>query len=95
MGDDAIRCKSKEQIIIAKSTREVELIALASASDEANQLVIYYVKSLCRKKPTSFVLIHYDNIVAIGKVKNHYYNDKSRPIKRKYNTVRFYLSDGS
>jgi len=38
------------------------------------------------------ILIHYDTTTAIGRVKNHYYNGKSRPIRRKYSTVRSYLS---
>ena len=34
------------------------------------------------------------NTATIGKVKNHYYNGKSRPIRRKHSTVRSYLSGG-
>ena len=30
----------------------------------------------------------------IGRVKNRYYNGKSRPIRRKHSTVRSYLSGG-
>ena len=38
LGSGAICWKSKKQTIIANSTMEVELIALASASEEANWL---------------------------------------------------------
>ena len=34
------------------------------------------------------------SIATIGRVKNHYYNGKFRPIRRKHNTVRSYLSSG-
>ena len=35
-----------------------------------------------------------DSIAAIGRVKNRYYNGKSRPIRRTHSTVRSYLSSG-
>ena len=46
------------------------------------------------KKPIPPILIHCDSTVAIGRVKNRYYNDKSRPIRRKHNIMRSYLSSG-
>ena len=36
LGSDAVCWKSKKQIIIANSTMEIELIALASTSEKAN-----------------------------------------------------------
>ena len=38
------------------------------------------------------ILIHCDTTTAIGRVKNHYYNGKSRHIRRKHSTVQSYLS---
>ena len=46
------------------------------------------------KKPIPPILIHCDNTAAIGRVKNHYYSGKSRPIRRKHNTMWPYLSSG-
>ena len=46
------------------------------------------------EKPIPPILIHRDSTAAIGRVKNHYYNDKSRPIKTKHNTMRSYFSSG-
>ena len=39
------------------------------------------------------MLIHCDNTVAIGRVKNCYYNGKSRSKRRKHSTVRSYLNN--
>ena len=71
---------------------EAELIALVSASEETNWLRNLLYEISLWKKPIPLILIHCDSIAAIGRVKNHYYNGKSRPIKRKHNTVRSYLS---
>ena len=87
LGSGALCWKSKKQTIIANSTMEAELIALASASEEANWLrdLLYEIQP---------ILIHCDSTTAIGRVKNHYYNSKSIPIRRKHSTERSYLSGG-
>ena len=72
----------------------IELIALASASEEANWLRDLLYEIPLWKKPIPPVLIHCDSTAAIGRVKNRYYNSKSRPIRRKHSTVRSYLSGG-
>ncbi|WMV33897.1 hypothetical protein MTR67_027282, partial [Solanum verrucosum] len=36
-----------------------------------------------------------DSTAAIGRVQNRYYNDKSKPIRRKHNNVRSYLTNGT
>ena len=46
------------------------------------------------EKPIPPILIHCDSTAAIGRVKNCYYNGKSRPIRRKHSTVWSYLSNG-
>ena len=73
---------------------EAELIALASASEEANWLRDLLYEIPLWEKPIPPILIHCDSTAAIGKVKNRYYNGKSRSIRRKHNTVRSYLSSG-
>ena len=80
LGSGAICWKSKKQTTIANSTMEAELIALASTSEEE-----IWFRDLLYKIPP--ILIHCDCTNAIGSVKNRYYNDKSRPIRRKHNTV--------
>jgi hypothetical protein len=73
---------------------EAELIALASASEEANWLRDLLYEIPLWEKPIPPILIHCDSTAAIGKVRNRYYNGKSRPIRRKHSTVRSYLSSG-
>ena len=92
LGSCAICWKSKKQTIIANSTMEAELIALAPASEEANWLRDLLYKISLWEKPIPPILIHCDSIAAIDRVKNRYYNDKSRPIRRKHSIVRSYLS---
>ena len=94
LGNGAICWKSKKQTIIANSTMEAKLIVLASASEEANWLRDLLYEIPLWEKPIPLILIHCDNTAAIGRVKNRYYNGKSRPIRRKHCTVRFYLSSG-
>ena len=94
LGGGAICWKSKKQSIIANSTMEAELIALASASEEANWLRDLLNEIPVWEKPIPLVLIHCDSTAAIGRVQSRYYNGKSRPIRRKHSTVRTYLSDG-
>ena len=66
---------------------EAELIALVSASEEANWLRDLLYEIPLWEKLIPPILIHCDSIAAIGKVKNHYYNGKSRPIRRKHSIV--------
>ena len=73
---------------------EAELIALASASEEANWLRDLLYEIPLWEKPILPILIHCDSTAAIGRVKNRYYNSKSRFIRRKHSTVRSYLSSG-
>ena len=46
------------------------------------------------EKPIPSILIHCDSTPTIGRVKNCYYNGKSKPIIRKHSTVWSYLSSG-
>ena len=71
---------------------EVKLIALGSASEEANWFKDLLYKISLWENPIPPILIHCDSTTAIGRVKNCCYNGKSKPIRRKHSTVRFYLS---
>ena len=73
---------------------EVELIALPSTSEEANWLRDLFNEIPLWEKPIPSILIHCHSIAPIGRVRNCFYNGKSRPIRRKHNTVRSYLSSG-
>ena len=87
LGSGAICWKSKKQTIIANATMEAELIALASASEEANWLRDLLYEIPLWEKPIPPILIHCDSTTAIGRVKNRYYNGKSKPIRRKHSTM--------
>ena len=73
---------------------EAELIALASASEEANWLRDLLHEIPLWEKPIPPILIHRDSTATIGRVYNRFYNRKSRLIRRKHNTVISYLSNG-
>ena len=85
LGSGAICWKSKKQTI--NSTMEAELIAIASASEEENWLRDLLYEIPLWEKPIPPILIHCDSTAAIGRVKNLYYNGKSRPIRRKHSTA--------
>ena len=87
LGSGAICWKSKKQIIIVNSTMEAELIVLASTSEEANWSRDLLYEIPLWKKPIPPILIHCDSTTAIGRVKNRYYNGKSKPIRRKHSTM--------
>ena len=94
LGNDAICWKSKKQTIIDNSTMEAELIALASTSEEANWLRDLLNEIPLWEKPIPYILIHCGSTTIIARVKNCYYNGKSKPIRRKHSTVQSYLSSG-
>ena len=73
---------------------ETELIALVSASEEANWLRDLLYEIPLWEKPIPPILIHCDSTAAIGRVKNRYYNGKSKLKRRKHIIVRSYLSSG-
>ena len=85
LGGGAICWKSKKQTIIANSTMEAKLIALASASEEANWLRDLLHEIPLREKIIPPILIHCDSTTTIGRIRNHFYNSKSKPIRR--NTI--------
>ena len=94
LGSGVIGWKSKKQTIISNLTMEAKLIVLASASEEANWLRDLLYEIPLWKKPISPILVHCDSTAVIGRVKNHYCNGKSRPIRRKHSIVQSYLSSG-
>ncbi|CAJ2638269.1 unnamed protein product [Trifolium pratense] len=91
----AVSWKSKKQTILAQSTMESELIALATASEEASWLRCLLSEIPLWEKPMPAVLIHCDSTAAIAKIKNRFYNGKRRQIRRKHNIVRESISKGA
>lgn len=91
----AVSWKSKKQTILAQSTMESEMIALATASEEASWLRSLLAEIPLWERPIPAVLIHCDSTTTIAKIENRYYNGKKRQIRRKHNTVRELLSTGA
>ena len=74
---------------------EAELIALASANEEAGWLRDLLSEIPMWEKPMPPILINCDSTATIGRVRNRYYNRKSRSIRRKHSTVRSYINNGT
>ncbi|KAE9587553.1 putative RNA-directed DNA polymerase [Lupinus albus] len=91
----AVSWKSKKQTILAQSTMEAEMIALATASEEASWLRSLLAEIPLWERPIPAVLIHCDSTAAIAKIENRFYNGKKRQIRRKHNTIREFLSTGA
>ena len=73
---------------------EAKLIVLTSTSEETNWLRDLLYEIPLWKKIILSMLINCDNTTTTGRVKNRYYNGKSRTIRRKDSTVQSYLSSG-
>ncbi|CAJ2651716.1 unnamed protein product [Trifolium pratense] len=91
----AVSWKSKKQTILAHSTMESEMIALATASEEASWLRCLLSEIPLWEKPMPAVLIHCDSTAAIAKLENRFYNGKRRQIRRKHSTVRELITTGA
>lgn len=91
----AVSWKSKKQTILAQSTMESEMIALAGASEEAAWLRNLLSEIPLWEKPIPAILIHCDSTAAIAKVQNRFFNGKRRQIRRKHSTVRELLTNGA
>ncbi|KAK2356483.1 hypothetical protein QL285_093812 [Trifolium repens] len=74
---------------------ESEMIALATASEEASWLRYLLFEIPLWEKPMPAVLIHCDSTAAIAKIKNRFYNGKKRQIRRKHNIVREMITKGA
>ncbi|GAU27591.1 hypothetical protein TSUD_271320 [Trifolium subterraneum] len=77
------------------STMESEMIALATASEEASWLRCLLSEIPLWEKPMPAVLIHCDSTAAIAKIENRFYNGKRRQIRRKHSTVRELITTGA
>ncbi|CAL1362373.1 unnamed protein product [Linum trigynum] len=91
----ALSWKSKKQTILAQSTMESEMIALAVASEEASWLRGLLLEIPLWERPVPSVLIHCDSTATIAEVENRFYNGKKRQIRRKHSTVRELLTIGA
>ncbi|RZB86742.1 Retrovirus-related Pol polyprotein from transposon TNT 1-94 [Glycine soja] len=75
--------KSKKQTILAQSTMESEMIALATTSKEASWLRSLLAEIPLWERPIPAVLIHCDSTTAIAKIENCYYNADDKKLVHK------------
>ena len=73
---------------------QYEFIALDKCGEEAEWL-LHFLEYIPRwPKPVPLICIHCDSQSAIGRAQNNMYNDKSRHIRRRRNTIKQQLSTG-
>ena len=94
IGGAAVSWKSSKQTCIARFTMESEFIALDKAGEEAEWLQNFLEDIPIWPKPVPAITIHCDSQSAIGRAQSNMYNDKSRFIRRRHNTIRQMLSNG-
>ena len=73
---------------------ESEFIALDKAGEEAEWFRQFLKDIPLWQKPVPAICIHCDNQATISRAQNVIYNDKSRHIRRRHNTVKQLLSIG-
>ena len=93
LGGATVSWKSSKQTCIVKSTMESEFIALDKAREEAEWLRQFLKDIPIWPKPVPTICIYCDSQSAIGRAQNDMYNDKSRHIRHRHNTVRQLLSN--
>ena len=87
--------KSTEQTCIARSTMESEFISFDKAGKKVEWLHHFLEDISFWPKPVPAIYIHCDNQTALSRAQNFVYNGKSRHIRRRHNTVRQLLSNGT
>ena len=94
LGGAVVSWKSSKQTVITRSIVEFEFIALDKCGEEV-ELLCHFLKYIVRwSRYVSPICIHCNTQSAIGRVQNNIYNDKSRHIRHRHNTIRQLLSIG-
>ena len=90
----AVSWKSSKQTVIARSTMEYKFIALDKCGKEAEWLS-HFLEDIPRwPRHVPPICIHCDSPFSISRTQSSMYNDKSRYIRRRHNTIRQLLSIG-
>nr|KYP71444.1 Retrovirus-related Pol polyprotein from transposon TNT 1-94 [Cajanus cajan] len=90
----AVAWKSAKQTIISRSTMEAEIIALDTASSEAEFLknLLYDLPLL--NKPIPPISMHCDSQVVIAKVTSKNFNEKRRHLRIRHKSIRNLITHG-
>ncbi|CAL8174475.1 unnamed protein product [Prunus armeniaca] len=81
LGSAAVSWKSSKQTCIARSTMELEFVALDKAAEEAEWLRKFPEDIPLWSKPVIAICIHCDSMAAQARAKNSVYNGKSGRIR--------------
>ncbi|GJT40338.1 retrovirus-related pol polyprotein from transposon TNT 1-94 [Tanacetum coccineum] len=87
--------KSSKQTVNTRSTMKAEFVALDKAAEEAEWLKSFLEGTPLWPKPMTYVCIHCDSMAALTRAKNHIYISKSRHIRRRHNTIKDLLKNGT
>ncbi|KAK8553243.1 hypothetical protein V6N13_024310 [Hibiscus sabdariffa] len=94
LGGGAVSWKSSRQTIINRSTMESEFVALDKTGEEAEWLRQFLEDIPEWPKPVPTLCIYCDNQATIVRAQNCMYNEKSRHMGRRLNTVKQLISNG-
>ena len=90
----AVSWKSAKQTIISRSTMEAEIIALDTATSEAEFLKNLLCDLPLLNKPIPPIPMHCDSQVAISKVTSKNFNEKRRHLRVRHKSIRNLISHG-
>ena len=93
-GGVVVSWKTLRKTCIARYTMESEFIVLDKTTEEAESLRNFLEDIPSWPKLMSAISIHCDSQSTIGRAQNTMYNDKSRHIRRRHNTICQLLSSG-
>ena len=94
LGGATVSWKSSKQTVISRSTMEYEFIELDKYGEEAEWLC-HFLEDIPRwPRPVPPICIHCDSQSTIGRAQSSMYNEKSRHIHCRHNTIRQLLSTG-
>jgi len=90
----AVSWKSTKQTIIPRSTMETEIIALDTATSEAEFLKNLLCDLPLLNKLIPLIPMHCDSQVTISKVTSKNFNEKRRHLRVRHKSIRNLLSHG-
>ena len=93
-GGAAVSWKSKKQIVIALSSMESELYALATAGDEAEWLSCLLSDLPLKEQLGTVITIYCDNQATSSVAANSLFNGKKRTIRLKHSYLNELISRG-
>ena len=95
LGGAAVAWRSSKQTVITRSTMEAEIVALDSASQEAEWFKNLMSEIPIMEKPIPAISLLCDNEAAINTCRNTEYNKRNRRhISVRHKTIRYLIKNG-